>query len=128
MSWDCLSLGSGIALHPAVRHPQKVASPFLASAHVTPPVLREILADRAMLHLWNQCRFWISPARHFVYQGARFGTLAYEKFRLECVAGIYSVPSATAVLLTAEAHKDNLPAQRWLLDRGWQCTGPANTD
>ncbi len=62
-------------------------------------------------------------ARHLDCSGKHFGDLAHARFRMECAVCIESVPSATAAILTAEAHADNLPAQRLLLAHGWQCTG-----
>ena len=64
-----LSLGSGIGLHLAARHPKKVASLVLASAQVAPPARRDMLIGRAMLHLWNQRRFWITQARSYGLTG-----------------------------------------------------------
>ena len=64
-----LSLGSGIGLHLAARHPKKVASLFLASAQVAPPARRDVLIGRAMLHLWNQRRFWTTQARSYGLTG-----------------------------------------------------------
>ncbi|MEO6200933.1 MAG: alpha/beta hydrolase [Cryobacterium sp.] len=64
-----LSLGSSVALHLAARHPQKVASLFLASAQVAPPARRDVLIGRLMLLLWNQRSFWTTQARSYGLTG-----------------------------------------------------------
>lgn len=60
-----LSLGSGVALHLAARHPQLVSRLFLASAQVTSPRRRDRVAARLMLPLWNQRGFWTTLARSY---------------------------------------------------------------
>jgi pimeloyl-ACP methyl ester carboxylesterase len=64
-----LSLGSGIALHLAARHPHKVSSLFLASAQVEAPTRRDVVIGRLMLILWNQRGFWASTARSYGLKG-----------------------------------------------------------
>jgi len=67
-------------------------------------------------------------ARHLDCKGARYGDVAYERFVLEALDAIYAEQSVSAALLTAEAHVENLPVQRLIEDRGWQCMGPANAE
>ncbi len=64
-----LSLGSGIALHLAARHPRKVASLFLASTQVAPPARRAVVLGRLLLLLWNQRGFWAGTARSYGLTG-----------------------------------------------------------
>ncbi|MGV8896293.1 MAG: alpha/beta fold hydrolase [Rhodoglobus sp.] len=64
-----LSLGSSVALHLAARHPQKVASLFLASAQVQQPARRHVVMGRIMMLLWNQRGFWASTARSYGLTG-----------------------------------------------------------
>ncbi|MGV8883187.1 MAG: alpha/beta fold hydrolase [Rhodoglobus sp.] len=58
-----LSLGSSVALELAARHPQLVSSLFLASAQLTAPLRRDMLAARVLLAFWNQRGFWTTLAR-----------------------------------------------------------------
>lgn len=64
-----LSLGSSVALELAARHPQLVSSLFLASAQLTPPRRRDLIAARALLALWNQRGFWTTMARSYGLSG-----------------------------------------------------------
>lgn len=60
-----LSLGSSVALELAARHPELVSSLFLASAQLTPPLARDLLAARVLLAFWNQRGFWTTLARSY---------------------------------------------------------------
>lgn len=66
-----LSLGSSVALELAAGHPDAVASLFLASAQVTPPLRRDMLTARMLLRLfWRQRGFWAATARSYGLTGA----------------------------------------------------------
>ena len=64
-----LSLGSSVALELAFRHPQLVSSLFLASAQLTPPLRRDLIAARVLLAFWNQRGFWTTLARSYGLAG-----------------------------------------------------------
>lgn len=65
-----LSLGSSVALELAARHPDAVASLFLASAQVTPPLRRHLVSARLLLRLfWQQPGFWKATARSYGLTG-----------------------------------------------------------
>lgn len=66
-----LSLGSSVAIELAARHPDAVATLFLASAQVTPPLRRDMLTARLLLRLfWRQRGFWAATARSYGLTGA----------------------------------------------------------
>ncbi len=60
-----LSLGAGVALQLALRHPTTVSSLLLASASITPPSRAAILGGRVMLAAWNRPWFWAALARGY---------------------------------------------------------------
>ncbi len=60
-----LSLGSSVAIELALRHPDAVASLFLASTSVTRIPALATLATRVMLTQWEREGFWRSLARTF---------------------------------------------------------------
>lgn len=64
-----LSLGSGVALQLAARHPHLVRSLFLASAQVAPPRGRDVLLGRLMLLGWNRRAFWAATANAYGLRG-----------------------------------------------------------
>ncbi|MDP3209203.1 MAG: alpha/beta hydrolase [Rhodoglobus sp.] len=64
-----LSLGSSVAIELAARHPDRVASLFLASAQVAPPLRRDMIAARVLLSFWNQRGFWTTLARSYGLAG-----------------------------------------------------------
>lgn len=65
-----LSLGSSVALELASRHPDAVATLFLASAQVTPPLRRDMLTARLLLRLfWRQRGFWAATAHSYGLTG-----------------------------------------------------------
>jgi pimeloyl-ACP methyl ester carboxylesterase len=53
-----LSLGAGVGLHLALRHPDVVDSLFISSTSVVAPSLATRVAGRAMLAHWNRRWFW----------------------------------------------------------------------
>ncbi len=64
-----LSLGASVALELAARHPDRVASLFLASAVLVPPSLTARVSSRMMLALWNQPSYWRGTGRSYGLEG-----------------------------------------------------------
>jgi pimeloyl-ACP methyl ester carboxylesterase len=65
-----LSLGSSVAIELAARHPSTVASLFLASAQVAPPLRRDMAVARVLLALfWRQRGYWEATARAYGLTG-----------------------------------------------------------
>jgi pimeloyl-ACP methyl ester carboxylesterase len=60
-----LSLGAGVALQLALRHPKVVSSLLLSSASITPPSHATVLGGRVMLAAWNRPWFWAALARGY---------------------------------------------------------------
>jgi len=60
-----LSLGAGIGVHLAARHPDRVASLLISSTSVTAPGRAAQLAGHAMLAVWNRPWFWRVLARGY---------------------------------------------------------------
>jgi len=60
-----LSLGAGVGIHLATRHPELVSSLFMSSTSVTVPSRRTRLVGRAMLGAWNRRWFWSALARGY---------------------------------------------------------------
>jgi pimeloyl-ACP methyl ester carboxylesterase len=60
-----LSLGAGVGLHLALRHPRLVRSLLISSASVTPPSRATKLTGRLMLAAWNRRWFWQFLARGY---------------------------------------------------------------
>jgi pimeloyl-ACP methyl ester carboxylesterase len=60
-----LSLGAGVGLHLALRHPEVVDSLFLSSTSVAAPSLATRVLGRAMLANWNRRWFWHALARGY---------------------------------------------------------------
>ena len=60
-----LSLGAGVGLHLALRHPGVVASLLISSASITPPSRATRLSGRLMLAAWNRPWFWAALARGY---------------------------------------------------------------
>lgn len=124
-----LSLGSGVAIELAARHPHLVRSLFLASAQITPPTRASRLAVPVMLRFWEQPRFWSTLARSY---GLRDDDA--EQFvqtglgiRRETAVAIYDeirrgVPAATLARVTAPTlavagRKDSVAVHRHSLER-----------
>lgn len=64
-----LSLGSSVAIELAARHPELVSSLFLASAQLTAPRRRDMVAARVLLAFWNRRGFWSAQARSYGLTG-----------------------------------------------------------
>jgi pimeloyl-ACP methyl ester carboxylesterase len=60
-----LSLGAGVGLHLALRHPNLVRSLLLSSASVTPPSRATKFSGRLMMAAWNRRWFWSALARGY---------------------------------------------------------------
>ena len=60
-----LSLGAGVGLHLAARHPESVASLLISSTSVVRPSRAAQAAGRAMLAVWDRRWFWIALARGY---------------------------------------------------------------
>jgi pimeloyl-ACP methyl ester carboxylesterase len=60
-----LSLGAGVGLHLALRHPEVVDSLFISSTSVDAPSRTTKLMGRAMLAAWNRRWFWHALARGY---------------------------------------------------------------
>lgn len=60
-----LSLGAGVGLHLALRHPGVVESLLISSASITPPSRATRLSGRLMLGAWNRRWFWAALARGY---------------------------------------------------------------
>jgi len=125
-----LSLGSSVALELAARHPGLVSSLFLASAQLTAPLRRDMLAARVLLAFWNQRGFWTTLARSYGLAGgdAELFVSTGLGIRKETAEAIYAevsrgVAGATlaaidtpAILVAGE--KDSSAITRGSLQRG----------
>jgi pimeloyl-ACP methyl ester carboxylesterase len=60
-----LSLGAGVGLHLALRHPEVVTSLLISSASVTPPSRAAVAMGRVMLAAWNRRWFWRALAKGY---------------------------------------------------------------
>lgn len=60
-----LSLGSGVGIHLALRHPDLVRTLLLSSASVTPPSRATTFSGRLMMAAWNRRWFWTALARGY---------------------------------------------------------------
>jgi pimeloyl-ACP methyl ester carboxylesterase len=60
-----LSLGAGVGLHLALRHPEVVDSLLISSTSVVAPSLATRVTGRAMLANWNRRWFWHALARGY---------------------------------------------------------------
>ena len=60
-----LSLGAGVGLHLALRHPEVVTSLLISSASVNPPTRAATTMGRVMLGSWNRRWFWEALARGY---------------------------------------------------------------
>jgi pimeloyl-ACP methyl ester carboxylesterase len=60
-----LSLGAGVGLCLAVRHPARVSSLLLSSTSATPPSRAVVAAGRVMLAVWDRRWFWRLLARAY---------------------------------------------------------------
>lgn len=60
-----LSLGAGVGLRLAQRHPETVKSLLVSSASVTRPTRSTVLLGRAMLRAWNRPWFWRAQAKGY---------------------------------------------------------------